>query len=126
MSDPRSTDPESTQRHEVPAEPAPPPVMRTSGETGSYSPPPAEARPDWTRHDAAPSTSPTPERWYEPAATVPAAPVSQSSVTGSRSGRGIGTVLGAGKDALARRYVSLASGARAPSLDLAALFSGTA
>ena len=95
MSDPRSTDPESTQRHEVPAEPAPPPVMRTSGETGSYSPPPAEARPDWTRHDAAPSTSPTPERWYEPAATVPAAPVSQSSVTGSRSGRGIGTVLGA-------------------------------
>jgi hypothetical protein len=38
----------------------------------------------------------------------------------------IGTVLGAGKDALARRYVSLASGTRAPSLDLAALFSGTA
>jgi hypothetical protein len=38
----------------------------------------------------------------------------------------IGTVLGAGKDALARRYVSLASDTRAPSLDLAALFSGTA
>lgn len=37
----------------------------------------------------------------------------------------VGTVLGAGKDALARRYVSLAADIRAPSLDLTALFSGT-
>jgi S1-C subfamily serine protease len=95
MSDPRSTDPESTQRHEVPAEPVRPPVIRASGEPESYSPPPAEARPDWTRHDAASTTSPTPERWYEPAATVPAAPVTQSSVSSSGSGRGVGTVLGA-------------------------------
>jgi S1-C subfamily serine protease len=95
MSDSRSTDPDSTQRHEVPAEPARPPVVRTSGEAESYSPPPAEARPDWTRQDAAPSTSPTPERWYEPAGTVPATPVTQSSVSSSRSGRGVGTVLGA-------------------------------
>jgi len=36
------------------------------------------------------------------------------------------TVLGAGKDALARRYVSLAAGAHAPSLDLRALFAGAA
>lgn len=36
----------------------------------------------------------------------------------------ISTVLGAGKDALARRYVSLASHTHAPSLDLRALFSG--
>jgi serine protease Do len=95
MTDPRSSDPDSTQRHEVPAEPVRPPVIRTSGEAERYSPPPTEARPDWTRHDAAPSTSPTPERWYEPAATVPAAPVTESSVSGSRSGRGVGTVLGA-------------------------------
>ncbi len=95
MTDQRSTDPDSTQRHEVPAEPARPPVIRASGEAESYSPPPTEARPDWTRHDAAPSTSPTPERWYEPAATVPATPVSPSSVSSSRSGRGVGTVLGA-------------------------------
>jgi S1-C subfamily serine protease len=95
MSDSRPTDPDSTQRHEVPVEPARPPVIRTSGEAESYSPPPTEARPDWTRHDAAPSASPTPERWYEPASTVSAAPVTQSSLSGSRSGRGVGTVLGA-------------------------------
>ena len=35
------------------------------------------------------------------------------------------TVLGAGKDALARRYVSLATRAHSPSLDLRALFEGT-
>lgn len=38
----------------------------------------------------------------------------------------IGTVLGAGKDALARTYVSLASKTKAPSLDLHALFTGVA
>jgi hypothetical protein len=37
----------------------------------------------------------------------------------------ITTVLGAGKDALARGYVSLAADTRAPSLDLRALFAGT-
>jgi len=35
------------------------------------------------------------------------------------------TVLGAGKDALARKYVSLASKSKAQSLDLRSLFSGT-
>jgi hypothetical protein len=35
------------------------------------------------------------------------------------------TVLGAGKDALARAYVSLAAETHAPSLDLRALFAGT-
>src|SRR6185503_8979992 len=62
MTDSRSTDPESTQRHEVPSEPARPPVIRTSGEPERYSPPPAEARPEWTRHDPAPSAAATPER----------------------------------------------------------------
>lgn len=38
----------------------------------------------------------------------------------------ISTVLGAGKDALAREYVSLAAETHIPSLDLRALFSGTA
>jgi RsbT co-antagonist protein rsbRD N-terminal domain len=38
----------------------------------------------------------------------------------------VSTVLGTGKDALARRYVSLAAHTHAPSLDLRALFTGTA
>ena len=38
----------------------------------------------------------------------------------------VSTILGAGKDALAREYVSLATNAHAPSLDLRALFAGTA
>lgn len=37
----------------------------------------------------------------------------------------IGTALGAGKDSLARAYVSLASQSKAPSLNLSALFAGT-
>jgi hypothetical protein len=37
----------------------------------------------------------------------------------------VSTVLGCGKDALARRYVSLATRTRAPSLDLRALFRGS-
>jgi hypothetical protein len=36
----------------------------------------------------------------------------------------VSTILGAGKDGLARRYVSLAAQTHAPSLDLRALFSG--
>jgi hypothetical protein len=36
----------------------------------------------------------------------------------------LSTVLGAGKDALARRYVSLASHRHVPSLDLSAMFEG--
>lgn len=37
----------------------------------------------------------------------------------------VSTVFGAAKDALGRRYVSLATQTRAPSLDLRALFDGT-
>jgi len=37
----------------------------------------------------------------------------------------VSTVFGAAKDALGRKYVSLATKARAPSLDLRALFAGT-
>jgi hypothetical protein len=37
----------------------------------------------------------------------------------------VSTILGAGKDALAREYVYLATDAHAPSLDLRALFAGT-
>lgn len=37
----------------------------------------------------------------------------------------LSTVLGAGKDAVAREYVSLASQRHVPSLDLSALFGGT-
>ena len=96
MTDPRSNDPESTQRHEVPSEPAPPPVIRTSGEPERYTPPPAEARPEWTRHEPASTAAATPERWYEPAATVPATPVTETAVQGgSGTNRGMGTILGA-------------------------------
>ena len=95
MTDPRSTDPDSTQRHAIPSEPARPPVIRTSGEPERYSPPPADTRPEWTRNDTTtPPVSPTPERWYEPAATVPAAPVKATPAGGSGAGRGMGTVLG--------------------------------
>jgi hypothetical protein len=38
----------------------------------------------------------------------------------------VSTILGAGKDALGREYVSLAADAHTPSLDLRALFAGTA
>lgn len=37
----------------------------------------------------------------------------------------VGTILGLGKDALARKYVSLATQVHTPSLNLQALFSGT-
>ena len=37
----------------------------------------------------------------------------------------VGTVLGTGKDILARKYVSMATRTRTPSLNLQALFSGT-
>ena len=37
----------------------------------------------------------------------------------------VSTILGSGKDALARKYVSLAAHSHAPSLDLRALFAGT-
>jgi len=37
----------------------------------------------------------------------------------------VSTVLGAGKDTLARRYVSLGTRSRAPSLDMRSLFTGT-
>ncbi len=37
----------------------------------------------------------------------------------------VGTVLGAGKDALARAYVSLASKSKSPTLNLQSLFSGS-
>lgn len=37
----------------------------------------------------------------------------------------VGLILGAGKDALAQKYVALATQTHAPSLDLQALFAGT-
>jgi hypothetical protein len=37
----------------------------------------------------------------------------------------VSTILGAAKDALARKYVSLATNTHAPSLDMQALFAGT-
>jgi hypothetical protein len=56
--------------------------------------------------------------WRRVAAGVPAEELAESIGL-------LGTILGFGKDALARTYVSLASHRRVPSLDLSALFEGT-
>ncbi len=95
MTTPRSDDPDMTQRNEVPADPGRAPVIRASGEPERYSPP-AEGRPDWARQETTVPAQPTPERWYEPAATTPAAPVAAAPVTPTKSSRsGVGTVVGA-------------------------------
>lgn len=57
--------------------------------------------------------------WRRVVAAVP--PDNLAEATGL-----VATVLGFGKDALARSYVSLASRRRVPSLDLSALFRGVA
>ena len=94
MSDSRPDDPDMTQRHQLPAEPTRPPVVRASGDPDAFSPP-ASAPPAWTRHDE-PVRSPTPERWYEPASTISDTPPVHGSVSGTRASRGgLGTVLGA-------------------------------
>ena len=56
--------------------------------------------------------------WRQVVASVP--PEDLAEATGLLS-----TVLGFGKDVLARAYVSLASQRHVPSLDLTALFAGT-
>src|SRR6478752_6134886 len=81
---------EPTQRNELtpetPAAPVTPtPAVPAAPATAeSFSPTP-EARPDWIRtYDAAPAT-PTPERWYEPAAE-PAPAVAVAPTTSRRTG----------------------------------------
>jgi hypothetical protein len=56
--------------------------------------------------------------WRRVAAGVPADELAESIGL-------LATILGYGKDALARRYVSLATERRVPTLDLSALFEGT-
>ena len=116
MTDNRSDDPELTRRHELPAEPTPPPIMRTSGDPEGYTPP-ATGRPEWARQDEAVSP-PTPERWYEPASTVSPAPVTEGAVRGTRTGRGgTGTILGA-----ALLSAALASGGTVVALNASGAF----
>jgi S1-C subfamily serine protease len=83
-----------TQRHELPGDAGREPVIRASGEPERYSPP-ADPRPDWTRHEGTTTVPPTPERWYEPATTTPATPVAPAPITVAKGGRGLGTVVGA-------------------------------
>ena len=67
----------------APVTPAPAvPAATTAAE--SYSPTP-EARPDWIRTYDAPPATPTPERWYEPAAE-PAPAVAVAPATSRRTG----------------------------------------
>jgi S1-C subfamily serine protease len=67
----------------APVTPAPAfPAATTAAE--SYSPTP-EARPDWIRTYDAPPATPTPERWYEPAAE-PAPAVAVAPTTSRRTG----------------------------------------
>ena len=56
--------------------------------------------------------------WRQVVSTVPADDLAEAVGL-------LSTVLGFGKDALARKYVSLASKRHVPSLDLSALFRGT-
>ena len=56
--------------------------------------------------------------WHRVAAGVPADELAESVGL-------LSTILGYGKDALARRYVSLATERRVPTLDLRELFEGT-
>jgi 2-alkenal reductase len=97
MSDSRPDDSDMTQRHQLPADPTRPPVVRASGDADDLGTPPPAPRPEWTRHDEpAPPTMPTPERWYEPAAAVSPAPVTHGAVSSAKAGRsGFGTVLAA-------------------------------
>ena len=86
---------EPTQRHELtpetpatatPAAPVTPtPTVPAAPATAeSFSPTP-EARPDWIRTYDAPPATPTPERWYEPAAE-PAPAVAVAPTTSRRTG----------------------------------------
>ena len=96
MSDSRPDDSDMTQRHQLPAEPTRPPVVRASGDADDLSTPPSAARPEWTRHDEPAQPTPTPERWYEPADALSPTPVTHGSVGSTERGRsGFGTVLGA-------------------------------
>jgi S1-C subfamily serine protease len=107
--DERTNDQDATSRHELPAEPSRPPLIRAAGETpamgatsGEPAPdvqrysPPAVPAPEWSRHaDAQATPSPTPERWYEPASSVAAAPVTNTSTQASQRRGGMGSVLSA-------------------------------
>ncbi len=95
MSDSRPDDTDMTQRHQLPAEPIRPPVVRASGDAADLATSAPAERPDWTRHDE-PVQQGTPERWYEPAASAAPTPVIHGAVSGTSSARGgLGTVLGA-------------------------------
>lgn len=76
------------QRHDVPASPATPPSEPLSA-GDQYSPAP-DARPEWTRSLDAPVPA-TPERWYEPAPTIPLPATAGDGSKRSRSG--VGSIL---------------------------------
>jgi S1-C subfamily serine protease len=94
--DVRPEDADLTQRHDIPTGapapdgPTPPPVTAADADLERYSPPP-EARTAWSRRDEAIPAAPSSDRWYEPAATPVVAPVAART----RSGHGMGTLLGA-------------------------------
>jgi serine protease Do len=107
--DERTNDQDATSRHELPAEPSRPPLVRAAGEAPSTGPtsgepapdvqrfsPPSGTAPEWSRHaDAQTAPAPTPERWYEPASAVAAAPVTNTSTQASQRRGGMGSVLSA-------------------------------
>jgi S1-C subfamily serine protease len=106
----RTDDQDATKRHELPSEPARPPLIRAAGEavvpaagdpgqaageTGQAQPdldrysPPSEPRPEWSRHaDSPAAAAPTPERWYEPAPSVAGAAVPTTTVQPGKPRRG--------------------------------------
>ncbi|MGK2851070.1 MAG: trypsin-like peptidase domain-containing protein [Candidatus Limnocylindrales bacterium] len=105
-----SDDADLTRRHDIPAVPASSDADAIAVEPVLAEPvtpsveryvAPSEGTPSWSRQDLGdmPPASPTPERWYEPAPIVPAAPMGSAAATGpGRSGggrAGAGTVLAA-------------------------------
>ncbi len=102
--DQRPGDADLTRRHDLPADGAatppvdPAPIAPLTPGVERYTPP-ADDTTTWTRHDASRTAGPamTPERWYEPAAPVVAAPIGANAggdPRAVRTGRtGTGSIL---------------------------------
>jgi 2-alkenal reductase len=113
----RTDDQDATKRHDLPSEPARPPLIRAAGEAAGppaasppaagesgqarpdlerYSPPP-EPRPEWSRHaESQGEAAPTPERWYEPDPSVAGAAIPTTAIQPGKPRRGgTGSVVAA-------------------------------
>jgi 2-alkenal reductase len=82
----RPADADDTRRHDLPTSPDGSAPLAPSGPVESFSPTP-DPRPVWSRHE--PTAPPaTPERWYAPAPSTPAAPVAGPATSAGSANRG--------------------------------------